>query len=327
MPWPTGWIGALAWFWRESAGWRGRWVLFQYTALMWSRRGFPVAVPLLLAILRIRKCRTAVVFHDVYAVPGPRWIDRFRVAFQRGVMRCAYLLTHRSMVPIPLEIASWLPRTASKASFIPVGANVPAFEDLLRDGFARDPAAHPRITAFGISSWPAAQRQEIEAIVYSVRQASTKVGELSLMVFGRGAKEAEPALREGLLNSRVTLTIEGLLDTREVSARLCASDVMLFVRGPLSSRRGSGLAGIACELPMVAYEGRETGFPLTQAGILFAPQDDLRSLADQLTKVLSHDSLRDELRARNRTVFREWYSWDRIATRFIHILASASEVS
>src|ERR1019366_10494963 len=37
-----GWVKSLWQLWRDSRGWTGRWGLFQYTALMWSRKGFPV---------------------------------------------------------------------------------------------------------------------------------------------------------------------------------------------------------------------------------------------------------------------------------------------
>src|ERR1700719_2026496 len=46
-----GWLVALANLWRKSRGWRGRWVVLHYTALMWSHRGFPLGVPFVLKIL------------------------------------------------------------------------------------------------------------------------------------------------------------------------------------------------------------------------------------------------------------------------------------
>jgi glycosyltransferase involved in cell wall biosynthesis len=319
-----GWIMTLAKLWKKSAHWRGHWVLLQYTALMWSRRGFPLSIPVLLWILRLRGCRTAVVFHDVYAVPGPRRIDRFRDALQRRIMRYAYHFARRSVIPIPLDRVPWLPQNAPKAVFIPVGANIPSLDDLLQEGFVPMRGSPLKVAAFGISSWPATQKQEIEAIIHSMREACAELGELHLVVMGRGAKEVEQALRDGLSGSRVLLTVEGLLDSRDVSTKLCECDVLLFVRGPLSSRRGSGLAGIACGLPIVAYEGRETGSPLTEAGIFFVPQDDLALLADRLTEILRDADLRRKLCVRNQTVFREWFAWDRIAGRLVAALAGTN---
>jgi glycosyltransferase involved in cell wall biosynthesis len=325
VPWDRqGWLMTLAKLWKQSARWKGRWVLLQYTALMWSRRGFPLAIPVLLWILRLRGCRTAVVYHDAYAVPGPRLIDRFRVALQRRIMRYAYRQTSRSIIAIPLDRVPWLPKEAPKAVFIPVGANVPSLDDLLREGFVPKHGSPLKVAAFAISSWPAAQKQEVEAIIHGMRQACSDLGELHLVVMGRGAKDVEQALRDGLLGSGVLLTVEGLLNSRDISTRLCECDVLLFVRGPISSRRGSGLAGIACGLPILAYKGWETGFPLTEAGILLVPQNDLVALADQLIRILRDADLRRSLCVRNQTVFREWFAWDRIAGRLVESLLGAS---
>src|SRR5271168_943192 len=53
------WLGALRNLLRESKDWRGKWILLQYTALGWSRRGFPVAALLPLVILRLKGARCA----------------------------------------------------------------------------------------------------------------------------------------------------------------------------------------------------------------------------------------------------------------------------
>src|SRR5271170_4310028 len=64
VPWmENGWIGGLRWLARECAAWRGQWVIVQYTALIWSRRGFPFLALAVLAVLRRAGARVAVVFH------------------------------------------------------------------------------------------------------------------------------------------------------------------------------------------------------------------------------------------------------------------------
>lgn len=316
-----GWFAALTRLWKQSRSWRGQWVVLPYTALMWSRRGFPLAAPLILAILKLRGCRTAVVFHDVYAVAGPRWVDRTRIRFQERIMRHLSKNAARAILPVPLDFARWLP-AAAKSIFIPIGANIPSLDDLSREGFVPVRDGIPTIAVFGVSTWPAAQTQEVEAIAHAARHASATASELQLLVLGRGSKEAEPLLRERLAGSRVRLKVEGLCSERDITARLAASDVLLFVRGPLSTRRGSGLAGIACGLPIVAYEGRETAWPLTQAGIVFVRQDDLASLANELSSLLLDRKRRLDFSARNRAVFREWFSWARIAERWIEALGA-----
>ena len=315
-----GWFRALARLWKQSAEWRGRWVVLQYTALMWSRRGFPLAVPAILWMMKMRGCRTAVVFHDVYAVPGPRWIDRVRVKFQVLVMRHVCRRSDRAIFPVPVEQVPWLSSAAPNAVFIPVGANIPSRDDLEQECPLVEDTSPPAVAVFGISEWAGARNQEVEHIAQVMRQASEALGDLRLVVLGRGTAKAEPLLREALAGSRVNLTVEGLLKREEVTARLSVCDLLLFVRGPLSSRRGSGLAGIACGLPVVAYEGRETGFPLRDAGVLFAPQGDVAMLNEQLIRLLRDEELRRTLASRSTAVFREWFSWDRIAERFTEVL-------
>lgn len=326
MSWhEQGWLVALAKLWKQSRAWRGRWVVLHYTALMWSRRGLPLAVPLVLKILKFRGCRTAVVFHDVYAIAGSRWIDRLRVSIQERIMRHLSINATRAIIPVPADGVSWLPIKKRRIQFIPVGANIFSLDELAREGFVPVHNAIPTVAVFGIPAWPAAQKREVDAIVQSVRKACAYAGELQLTVLGRGAKEAESLLRTGLSGSKVRLKVDGLSSSREISTELSCCDALLFVRGALSSRRGSGVAAIACGLPIVAYQGRETGFPLTDAGILFVPQDDVDSLASQLARVLLDRELRVALSDRNLKVFREWFSWDRIADRWIEALRHKDE--
>jgi len=315
-----GWMVALAKLWKQSRAWRGRWVVLHYTALMWSRRGFPIAIPLMLQILKRRGCRTSVVLHDPTPAAGTHWAGRVRASLQKGIIR--HLSNHACCVilPVPLDCIPWLPAKKARSVFIPIGANIPSLDDLAREGYAPVPNSMPTVAVFGVPTWPAAQKREVEAIVHAVRSASTKISELQLLVLGRGAKEAESLLHNGLSGSGVRLRVDGLRSAREISTELARCDILLFARGPLSSRRGSGLAGIACGLPIVAFRGSETAPPLTEAGIVFVPQDDVTSLGDQLSALLLDREMRLSLSAQNRAVFRQWFSWDRIAERWLEAL-------
>src|SRR5690348_10408408 len=166
-----GWLGSLFRLWKESRAWRGRWVVIHYTALMWSRRGFPIVVPLVLRFLKFRGCRTAIVFHDVYAAPGSRRIDRFRVFLQEQIMRHLSMHAGRAIITVPAEGASWLPIRKGRIHFIPVGANILSLDQLAAEGFVPVHNGIARVAVFGIPTWPAAQKREVEAIVQSVREA------------------------------------------------------------------------------------------------------------------------------------------------------------
>src|SRR4030088_2851044 len=71
----SGWTRASRALRGRAKGWRGAWVLVQYTALAWSRRGFPLQFPRVLKTLQSAGARVAVVFHDVEPYSGTRVID------------------------------------------------------------------------------------------------------------------------------------------------------------------------------------------------------------------------------------------------------------
>jgi len=127
VPWAEkGWFYALRWLWQEARAWQGRWVLVQYTALSWSRRGFPIGLLPVLKILRGRKCRLGIVYHDASGYIGHRLIDRLRRRVQHQVMRLACQWVERAISPVPLEALDWLPVSERrKVSVIPVGPNIP----------------------------------------------------------------------------------------------------------------------------------------------------------------------------------------------------------
>jgi len=79
-------------------------------------------------------------------------------------------------------------------------------------------------------------------------------------VFGRGAKVAGTLLLPLLADSPVELEDFGVLEAERAGSLLANADVQLFVRSGLSSRRGSGIAGIACGLPILGFSDAETAF-------------------------------------------------------------------
>ena len=327
VPWDSeGRLASIADLWRESAAWRGLWVLVQFTELMWSRRGFPFFLLAVVAVSKARGSKTAVVFHDAGVGARKQGFNRVRVPVQYRIMRVAYEWADRSFFTLPVDRVPWLPSQPEKAAFVPVGANVPSLDDLMRDGFRRAPRTSKRVAVFGITTLPRNMAEEAKAIAFAIRQASHRFADLRLLVVGRGAKEAEPHLRQALDGVPVEIQVRGLVPAEEVSRLLASSEVLLFVRGAISSRRGSGLAGIACGLPVVAYRGVETGFPITEAGVVLVPRDDLAALADALIQVLGDEGLRQSLRGKGLKVYRQWFSWDAIADRVLEGLNQGGAV-
>jgi hypothetical protein len=273
-----------------------------------------------LEILEKAGARIAVVFHDAEPFGGTRIVDRLRRALQVRFMRRAVALSDAAVFTVPPGRLSWTERTPSNGAFIPVGANLPG--PLVQDHQSlHDP---PTVAVYSITGGASGER-EARDIVGAVRFASEKLGRLRLLVFGRHAELRNTALQEGLQGLPVALEVHGLLDVARLLECFSRSDVLLFVRGTLSSRRSSALSGIACGLPVVAFEGPETAWPVTDAGVILLPQDlDETSLqarlGESLVQVFSDAELRRRLVERSRGAYREFFSWDAVARRYAQLL-------
>jgi glycosyltransferase involved in cell wall biosynthesis len=322
VPWTEhGWSASLRALRLQTEAWRGAWVLVQYTALAWSARGFPRRFLRVLRILRKAGAHIAVVFHDAEPFGGARLIDRLRRTMQLHVMHTALTLSDHTVFTVTPERLSWHPRAPVKSSFISVGANLP---------FPLAPQQHeeihspPAVAVFSITGGTAGDR-ETRDIIAAVRYASQKLGKLRLLAFGRHAEVREHAFREGLRDVAVELDVCGVIDDKGLIERFAASDVLLFARGTISSRRGSAIAGISCGLPVIAFEGSETGSPITDAGVVLLPEglDEITlraQLGEALVRVLSQDDLRVQLVERSRTAHEKFFSWQAIAARFVKFL-------
>lgn len=323
VPWAEkGWITALRQLSRDCAAWRGKWVLLQYTAFSWSRRGFPFGAIATLAILRKRGVRCAVVFHEQHrqSKTSARWIDRTRGACQDWVIHKLYKMAAKSIFTVPLETIAWLPQEKSKAAFIPIGANIP--ERAHRSGAPAQAAKEKTVVVFGVSDSPQAAVPEVKDISDVMLAASKALGgRLRLVVAGRGALEARELLTKALQGSDVGLIVRGVLPAEVLADEFASADAMLTVRGPLTSRRGSAMAGIAAGIPIVGYCDGDIDGPLQQAGVEWSPWQDRHALAQALIRVLSDPQRWTELHERNLEVQKSHISWSRIAQRFQAVLA------
>ena len=334
VPWELhGWPHSLRALKLQAAGWRDTWILVQYTALAWSSRGFPLRFLQALRILAAAHARIAVIFHDVEPYSGSRLADRVRLLAQLRTMRRVIDLADLAIFTVPVERLSWLHHPSEKIVFLPVGPNLPISSELAISHSEPLPGLRgekssgvPSVGVFSITGGDAGARETRE-IIAALRFASQKLGKLRLRVFGRHAELRESSLREGLADAPVELSVEGVLDGTEVVERLSACDLLLFVRGPISSRRSSAIAGIACGLPVIACSGRETAPPITEAGVVLIPFDqDASSRQDQLNsallRVLSDPACRSELSAQSRQAYRQHFSWQSIAERLSGLLAA-----
>jgi glycosyltransferase involved in cell wall biosynthesis len=316
-----GWARALRKIRAQSVKWEGSWVVLQYTALSWSRRGFPLGALAVLQSLKHRKLHCATVFHESKRQEGSKWIGGMRGVFQNWIVRRIYSEVDAAIFPDPLDRTDWLPGDRDRAVFIPIGANLPAPQKP-----AEPSSVSTRIRAVAIYclSDPPNLSNELDDISCAVRIAANGT-KLRVVFVGRGTMEATQEIKRAFDGTLTEVSILGVRDASEVRDVLSGSDVMLCVRGAMFPTRGSAIAGIACGLPILAYGTKEAAFPISEAGVRFVPYRDAESLGKDLAHVLRDTALREQLSAASRAAQEKFFSWDVIADRMIKVLSRPPE--
>jgi glycosyltransferase involved in cell wall biosynthesis len=255
-----------------------------------------------------------IVFHDPEPFGGRRFRDRLRQRVQLAVMRRAARLADKIVSTISPDRVTWMqdPAIRAKTLLLPVGSNLPVMPRKTE----RHGNGIPVIIVFGFSNLAS----ETSMIAWVLSRVAEVVGPLHLTVFGRGAKVAGALLLPLLDDTSVELEHFGVLEAERASSLLANADVQLFVRSGLSTRRGSGIAGIACGLPIIGFSDAETAFPITEAGVRLVPMGDREGLVRELILVLKQQELRETLRQRNLETTKRYFSWDRIADAYLSFL-------
>lgn len=313
-----GWFSALRSLRRRARAWKDSWVLLQYTALAWSARGFPLRLSRVLHTLNNAGVHLGVVYHDVEPFAGTRLIDRLRRNAQLHAMRRAMDACEVAVFTVPMEKLSWLKPEYTRAIFVPVGANLPiGGETGSRKSLAHD--GKLSIAIFSVTGGKFMQR-EVGEIAEAARFAASRLRNLKLTVFGRNSENAEDELRKRLDGVPVEIQVLGLLSNEDVAGTMSNCDVLLFVRGPISTRRGSAIAGIACGLPVIAAEGPETSSLIKDAGVAFYSPQKKGDLGEVLLHVLEDEHYRASLAQRSWIAQQRDFSWNVIAARYAGFL-------
>jgi glycosyltransferase involved in cell wall biosynthesis len=314
-----GWIRALQDLRAQGAKWNGAWVILQYTALSWSRHGFPLGALAVLKSLRRQKLRCAAVFHESRRQGGAK-LGQVRGALQDWVIRRVYNEVDVAIFADALDEIEWLPSDRNRAVFIPIGANLPEPRLPLQPP-DNEPLETQTVAIYCLSD-PPNLYNELSDISKAIRVAANG-RKLRVVFLGRGTREAQGEISRAFDGTPAEITNLGMQDAKEVSDVLVSCDVMLCVRGETNPRRGSAIAGITCGLPIVAYGTRKKAFPISEAGVRFVPYRDSEALTANLVQVLSDAPLREQLRAANRAAQEKFFSWDTIADQMIQALNSS----
>ena len=210
VPWPeVGWHAAMQHLPETTRDLQKTWFLLQYTALGWSRRGFPLRVLGVIRALKENGGRCAIVFHDTCPYFGNRLVDKFRRAVQLYTMRKAMRLADLTVLTVPRSQMSWISEGMSNVIFIPVGANLPNPEMAWQ--FKRERGTEiPTVAVFSFSPG-AVGSEEVGRIAEAMRYASRKIGPLRLVVLGRNSEIGGKQLQQELAACQVEVVIHGLL--------------------------------------------------------------------------------------------------------------------
>ena len=133
-------------------------------------------------------------------------------------------------------------------------------------------------------------RDELKDISDAVRTAIADGVEFRLLFLGRGTSEAKGEIARFFRDIPIEVSNLGLLDADRISDIFADSHAMLCVRGKVYLRRGSAIAGIACGLPIIGYEGESKGTPLDDAGLVLVPYRDGVAAGAALSRVLQDQS-------------------------------------
>jgi glycosyltransferase involved in cell wall biosynthesis len=316
-----GWWAALRELRRECNAWQGKWILLQFTALAWSRHGIPLGALAVLAIVRRSGARCAVVFHEPFSPQATSWLDHMRYTFQEWTIRKIYDTAMKNVFPEPLPRIRWLRQTASKAQFIPIGANIPERRPVVKARSSEN-SGPKTVVVFCLTGMPYL-RDELKDISDAARKAIEDGARFRILFLGRGTSEAREEINRSFREIPVEVASLGLLDAARISDILVHSDAMLCVRGRVYHRRGSAIAGIACGLPIIGYAGETNGTPLDNAGLVLVPYRDGKAAGAALSRVLQDADFHRELRAKSLRAQQKYFSWTLIASAFVDFLESA----
>ncbi|HEV2489371.1 MAG TPA: glycosyltransferase [Candidatus Acidoferrales bacterium] len=314
----NGWLEALRNLWNQFSGKRNEWALLQYTAMAWSRRGFPFGALAIAWLAKHRGAHLAIVFHEPSGFRADGIWAQFRFFCQQWVIHRLYSIAEVGIFTVPLATLPWVHPHDSKARFIPIGANIP---EMLTPRQPRAPSADsPKIVAVFCVTTVRRTAWEVAEIAAAIRHAKQSVPHLRLVVFGRGANEARILFEDALCGSGVDLSVLGVIPASEITKILSEADAFLYVRDTLKLQHGSTLAAVACGLPLVAYGEGAACFPLSEAGILLAQPGDQNALCSALERVLTDSATWSSLHQRSVNVYKEYFTWEEIGRKYADVL-------
>ena len=305
-----GWLRAMFALHKQYRSNSRDWAVLQFTPLGWSDHGFPFGALVVAIVTRLSGVKLATIMHDPIAFTGTRLRDVLRRHTQQVVMRGLVRCVHVSFVTLEPGKLPWADnRLRSRLIQLPVGSNFPSPVNhtlgVERSAFT--------VLVFGISKGQ--EVREAEEIATIMKAVSSEVNGTRLVVMGNGSQSVGALFGQLLADANIDVTTTGVIAAERIGQWLCNGDAFLFVRGVVSARRGTVIAAISHSLPIVGYQGSETGWPVTEAGVALAPRGNWMELATALIRLAKDSTWRESSRLLSRKAFEQYFNWDGIAHR------------
>lgn len=298
-----GWLSATLEARRSLVQFQPDWIILQFTHLMWSKRGFSLIVPILIRGITLGRASIAVVLHDPFPFGGKRLRDLVRSKVQQMIMQHMARKLSRIFVTVWPPAIPWYRMDSKRISFLPIGSNIPNLNITSRE--------HQfTLAVFGIGR----DVKEVHQLAAIAGHVAAQIGEVRVSLIGRGSKEAKGDLERLVREWPVVVEVSGLVPSSQISGLLAQADVQILVHGEVSSRRGTVLAGIVHGLPIVGYSGRETAWPMTEAGVVLVASGDHVAMAEEVVRLAFHPEERGRLRELNTLASHQYFAWDQIAS-------------
>lgn len=214
-------------------------------------------------------------------------------------------------------VATYFPRLRPRLAYVPIGSNV-------RRGDAEYDEVRARI---GLSSsdfvvghfGSTGDGRNVESLIAACTSLRAEGLPISLLFVGRTGAQTP---------SESWIYASGEVAEDAVSPYLRACDAYAFVEpvGP-TSRKGSLLAALDHELPVVAFDGAHTERLFRESGAVLLVQPNSRSLAAGLKRILQEPETRRQLREGARSLVDTTYDWKKITAEIFTILQASTRQS
>lgn len=286
---------------------RQRSVLLNYTHLSWARWGASLRPIWIAVLMRLGAQRLVIVIHDPVPFTGPRIRDRIRRSVQLCTMSVLSRTAHDVVVTVAGADALWSPRHARSLALVPVG---PSIQCSAAPHSARSPN---RIVVFGVSS------PELEGRLLGSILDGLKGFALEVIAVGRGSDQLVAATTTD--GARPTST--GEVSAAEIAEQLQGAAIFLVLREEISSRRTTIASALSAGLPIVGSRGPQTGFPVTEAGVILTDGTPSGYIC-ALDLLLGDAAERARLGARSRVAYEKHFAWAKIAAEIEAVLTRAT---